>query len=371
MYLNGHHITKFAKKRWRLTNDILAKDYLFCSKFSLSRKEPPKVEANHYYKSLFDVKYPSSAAAAFGENEKDLLLALRDYLVKNELNTEANIISRKIKEGSAYKEIFLEVLRRAGTQPDKNEALEESQINGALGKEKIEEKKSLLDEFDSAISKYEFMEFIKSEPLQEFIVRPELDADKLESQYAEHEDGIRNTLRDFTKSISGDNSDYRFGDSQDENFSYTHKFLTPTLLDMSQRLVGALTEKLLPAIKISGHPVYGTIVDFKDKLNSYNEFLENHLKDEGDHFIYDIKSVVKNEEALKVQGAKEVMAVCIDLIEEHEDTDGKRISLEYIKNTKFDKESSLKGFHSKTRRDRDAICSLYEKILKKLFRSGV
>jgi len=251
----------------------------------------------------------------------------------------------------------------------------------ALEKEKVEEKKSPLEEFNLAISEYKFEEFIESEPLKMFTTNPEISAEELESQYAEYTNVLKKSRRELNKSLYDDPCDnskflfndypgYDVDDEPDDNFSYTDKFLTPTLLEMSQGLANAIA-RLLPDIKDSGHPVYDTVKDFKDKLEAYNDFLKKHLKEEDDHFIYDIESVVSEEEALEMQGAKKIMAICVDIIDKHKNIDGKRISLEYIKNTNLDEENRIAGFHRKTRQDRGAICSLYEKTLKQLFRSGI
>jgi len=371
MYLNGHHITKFAKKRWRLTNDILAKDYLFCSKFSLSRKEPPKVEANHYYKSLFDVKYSSSAAAVFGENEKDLLLALRDYLIKNKLNVEANLVTRKVKEGSAYKEIFLEVLRRAGTQPDKNEALEESQISGALEKEKIVKIKSLIEEFDSAISEYKFVEFIRSEPLREFVGNPEIDADKSESRRIEYENKMSDIVKSLPDVLGADLATDDLDDIlQRKILPYSiNKLLSPTLLEMSEQFVKALI-KMIPDAETSEHPAHDSILEFKNNLKLYNDYLNKHLEPKEDHFVYKLKSVVRDEKALKEAGSIEVMDVFVSTLIKHRKTEENRISLEYaIDAVDDDMNDRLAGFNSTTNHFRDMLFSLYRKIQDELFLS--
>ncbi len=120
MHLDGNHIIKFAMKRWELTKKTIAEDYLLCSQSALSRKEPPRIDPQKYYEQLFDVGYQGSAASVKKENQVDLLNALIDYLVKENCQREANLISTKYKKGSKYREIILEVLKRANTQPSKS-----------------------------------------------------------------------------------------------------------------------------------------------------------------------------------------------------------------------------------------------------------
>lgn len=120
MYLDGNHIIKFAMKRWELTKKTIAEDYLSCSPSDLSRKAPPRIAPQTYYKYLFDVEYKGSAASVKKENKDELLSALIDYLIKEGCKREANLIVAKHKRGSGYKEIILEVLKRANTQPSQS-----------------------------------------------------------------------------------------------------------------------------------------------------------------------------------------------------------------------------------------------------------
>ena len=130
MFLNGHHIVEFAINRWGLTKKALAKGYLFCSIYSLSRKNKPLyIEPRKGYNNLFNVDYKGSAAK--GENKNDLLNALIDYLEKNNFKRDADFIADKIKSNAEYKNIIIELLRRANTHPDNNEALDENKISEA------------------------------------------------------------------------------------------------------------------------------------------------------------------------------------------------------------------------------------------------
>jgi len=116
LHLNGHHIIDFAMQRWGLTKKQIAEDYLLCPQGALSRKTPHTIKPRHYYQNLFDTEYLGSAANGKGESKDILLRALYDFMAKANLS-EADLISQKLKEKASYKEIIIEILTRAKTQP--------------------------------------------------------------------------------------------------------------------------------------------------------------------------------------------------------------------------------------------------------------
>lgn len=406
MYFNGHDIIKFATKRWIPSKKDIELIYLECAEGSLSRRKFPNIDHHHYFERLFDLEYPVSAAKIAKDNENDILFALLDYMEKNKLNSDVNFISNKIKSNAKYKDIIYELLKRANMQPDSSDAMVESKISEAetpqikiahklenttgsesapifvdqrykpnnaeiLEEEKSKEKKSLLEEFDSVISKYRFVEFIRSEPLREYVESPEINAEELESRRVEYEDKMSGTTKSFAKSLGGEYAAYGLNDvSQDKILPYSiNKLLSPTLLNMSERFVDTLITKIIPTIEKSKHLARANILEFKNNLKIYNEFLRNHLKPKGDYFVYDLESVVRDEKALNEQGSMDVMDVIVRNLIKNKKIDGNRISLEYTLDTENedDVNGRLRGFNSKSNDFRDMLYALYNEIRNDIF----
>ena len=128
MFLNSHHIIKFAMKKFKLTKKDLAKEYLNRSQYELSRKKPPTIDVEHWYKRLFNVKEPESAAKTNGFIEDTLLDEFRDYLVKLDCIREANFITSSIKKATQqgvdvnYDKIWSSLLNRANMQANEKGA---------------------------------------------------------------------------------------------------------------------------------------------------------------------------------------------------------------------------------------------------------
>jgi hypothetical protein len=166
-YLNGHLIIKFAMARWKLTKKTIAEDYLTVSPSRLSRSKPLKFEPGEYYKLFFDIKYQGSAATVAKENENDLLSAFRDFLIKEDCKWEAYLIYEKVKNKKAgYKEIILELLKRANVQPG-NDAVEiatpqqvETPVTSGSGMSAAQMRKIFID----ATEHFGIMEIINRQP---------------------------------------------------------------------------------------------------------------------------------------------------------------------------------------------------------------
>ena len=238
-------------------------------------------------------------------------------------------------------------------------------------KEKVEEKKSLLDKFNSAISDCRFVEFIRSEPLREFVKSPEIDADELESRRVEYEDEMSDIVKLLPDALGADLDIDDLDDiPQGKILPYSiNKLLSPTLLKLSERFVEALT-KMIPDDETSEHPAHDSILEFKDNLKLYNDYLNKHLEPKEDHFVYKLKSVVRDEEALKEAGSIEVMDVFVSTLIKHRKTEENRISLEYaIDAVDDDINDRLAGFNSTTNHFRDMLFSLYKEIQDELFLS--
>ena len=233
-----------------------------------------------------------------------------------------------------------------------------------LEKEKAEEKKSLHEEFISAISDYNFEEFIESEPLKIFTTNPKVSAERLESNYKEY----INILWEDTKSQWGDPNDLEKiltgnctinfdNDPEYKHFPYTDKFLTPNLLNMSKQLVAALTREIPPTFDTSDCPVHGNILKFKDKLKAYNRYLNMNLTPKGERFLYNYGSVDFGLVDYEEDDVKE--SDPINALGKFWDTPIEDI--EIIPITDEDKDS-IWAFHSTTRDLRVRINSLYTEI---------
>ena len=231
--------------------------------------------------------------------------------------------------------------------------------------------KSPLEEFKSAISGYEFEEFISSEPLREFTVSSESGANELEFLYAEYMNKLKDNMYNVKKSLFGDGPDivkmlssdhpviskWQFdGDSRHEFFRYTHKFLTPKLLDMSEELVSVLIGEILPPIETLGHPLHSDINEFKEEIKLYNKLLKTHLTVKGDHFIYNYdEEFIDDEEAKKIWQPLMTYSIKCEDKDKYTESD--------------DRKSNLMAFHETTRRQRAVIRSQYEKIWKGIINS--
>jgi hypothetical protein len=148
MNINGHHIIRFVMQRWGVEKKAI--EALLClPETSLSREKFPRIDLDKYYNQLFDLSNPVGAAAIAKEKEPDLLISLRDYLLSEECERDAKVITRKlkpivdrknsenseeskksennVKDEIIYKETYMEILRRANTQPSKRASSKEKE----------------------------------------------------------------------------------------------------------------------------------------------------------------------------------------------------------------------------------------------------
>jgi len=388
MNLTHKNIFTFAIDAWGLNGSDLAK-HLECNKSTINRVlngETATFNRNNkfIFEKLFDPLVEGSPV--YGENEKYLLELMNEVIERAGFGE----VAKAVKHDS-YKSFMMGLLRVARksdsqknepqtnkktpepTLPLENTFGEESKIT-VVGNEiekcdaflsKSEKYESALKEFERAIFDYQFSEFVNSEPLLEFTAKSESDVEKLKTEYIAY----KNRMRDSSKKTYGEwseNAKY-FDYSQDEELPYTHKLLTRTLMRMSERLVDVLITKILPALEDLDFYLYDDILEFKNKLKAYIVFLNKHLKDEGEHLIYGIESVVYRkkevEENLSEKEFKDILA------ENKIIFDKPILSIEnlYIDEAAFntepgDEKSSLMAFHAATRRYRAEIKSLYREI---------
>ena len=141
---------------------------------------------------------------------------------------------------------------------------------------------SPLKEFELAISDHHFMEFIRSEPFETFIVTPETDASKLDALYRNYQTIRKIAMLQFASSYQEDESSCY--DSYSENFQYSERLLSPKLLAMSERLVVAITEGIHTKLKIRS--IYNKVDNFVSKLSSYNRWLRMHFNTNEDALVF-------------------------------------------------------------------------------------
>ncbi|MCL2187761.1 MAG: hypothetical protein FWC16_01870 [Defluviitaleaceae bacterium] len=133
---------------------------------------------------------------------------------------------------------------------------------------------SLCQEFDSAISEFEFIEFIESEPFEAFTINTAVEKDELDSKYIDYK-MMSHALPAFDVDYRDDY--YSSRDFRDDIFPYSGKLLCPSLLPKSEHLVIHIRKETLP--QIVSHPAYYRATEFVDKLSHYNNLLNRYLAD--------------------------------------------------------------------------------------------
>jgi hypothetical protein len=116
--INGHHIIDFVKNQWNLPKAIIAQKYLFCSKHSLSRKKPPRIDVQVYYDNLFNICNKNSAAAIAGASEKNVIESLILYLHNHKIE-EQTMVLKLYHSKTSYKKLITIVLNEANLNRQK------------------------------------------------------------------------------------------------------------------------------------------------------------------------------------------------------------------------------------------------------------
>jgi len=352
-----------VKNTWGLSDNKIA-ERLGCSRSTIGhilsgKTKSLRLDNLDIYRGLFDLTKDTPAAKGGEKHTFDEL----KISIENEGLDEAT----KSLNPDDYAGFVMGLLRLARqSEPSENE-LRFTKTKLPTEPSPVQYESALKD-FERVISEHRFLEFIESEPLKFFTTTPELNAEDLESYFAEYVD----SLDENAKSLLGDPSDIGellFGDyadddsdedskddPQDKYFPYTDKFLTPTLLNINKQLVSIFTE-ILPTLEATSHPANVKILKFRDNLKSYNEYLNKNLTAKNEYFIYNysFEDYEKKEDDERVTKEKDAIDVMAELL-------GKSVEDIEIIPIDGDDKSELMSFHSSTRHLRAAINSLYDEI---------